>query len=111
MYGLMVVTKLNDTLVPENNRTAADLYLKPLGQVRPGTQRFLDFRKARQHKSCVLSNALSGVWGQHSIIKCVSAIKCVSRQQSMIKTLHSSCQFRSRWGATHRPKTEQKKTK
>lgn len=45
MHGLMVVTKLNDTLVPKNNDTAADPYLKPLGQVCPGTQRLMDFLK------------------------------------------------------------------
>lgn len=51
MYGLILLTKLNDTSVPENNGTATDPYLKPLGQVCCGTQRLLDFRKARQYKS------------------------------------------------------------
>lgn len=40
IYGLMAVTKLDDTLVPENNGTSTNPYLKPLVQVCFGIQSF-----------------------------------------------------------------------
>lgn len=93
----MVVTKLNETLVSENNGTSTDPYLKPLGQVCSGLQRFGILERQYSINPVYYIMLAAGFGGNTlGIMKHISAVKCINRHQSMIQTLNRSCQFRFR---------------